>query len=833
MPNSNREDNALIVVEKEALPNELPILPLRDQVAFPTIHTSLAIKVDSAEILDAALKGDRVLGVVGVKQHDDALPMSKQVFKTGTIVKIVYVTRAPENTTIIVVEGLKRFRVAQWLTERPFLKAKITLAPELSDADLETEALHRALRDLCKDVFTMSLTAPKEAVEGLSNIQDPLHLAYVAAAYADIEFKKRQQILEIESVKEKLRELVEIMSHEKEVLSLGKKIQNDVQNEMNQKQREYYLRQQLNAIKKELGESEEDASEAAEFRRRIEKSDMSDEARGEALRELDRFAEMTPQAAEYAMVRNYLDWLLDLPWGALTTDQPDINAAWKVLNADHYGLDQVKERIVEFLSVRNLLNVRRSKTNSENAEFGPSGVGTILCFVGPPGVGKTSLGQSIARAMGREFTRMSLGGIRDEAEIRGHRRTYVGALPGRIIQAIKKAGTRNPVFMLDEVDKIGADWRGDPSSALLEVLDPAQNAAFRDHYLNVDFDLSEVMFIATANQLDTIPPPLRDRMEIIQVDGYTEFEKLQIAKQHLIPRQIASHGLDGNDVTFIDEAVRKIIISYTRESGVRQLERLVGAVCRKCVVNLTTNGWSHIVVTPELVADYLKRERFENEISEHIDLPGVATGLAVTATGGDILYVEATQMRGNGKLKLTGQLGDVMKESAQIAYSYVRAQAKSLAIEPRDFDHDDIHLHVPAGAIPKDGPSAGIAMIMALASLFSNRTVRSDVGMTGEVTLRGRVLPVGGIKMKVLAAHRAGLKTVILPKRNERDLEDVPAEIRKTMQFIMVDRIEEAIDVGLMPSGSETDSLAGKTESDLSPVNENVMAMAQLANNHH
>jgi ATP-dependent Lon protease len=560
---------------------------------------------------------------------------------------------------------------------------------------------------------------------------------------------------------------------------------------------------------------------------------MSDEARGEALRELDRFSEMTPQAAEYAMVRNYLDWLLDLPWGALTTDQPDINAAWKVLNADHYGLDQVKERIVEFLSVRNLLNVRRSKTNSENAEFGPSGVGTILCFVGPPGVGKTSLGQSIARAMGREFTRMSLGGIRDEAEIRGHRRTYVGALPGRIIQAIKKAGTRNPVFMLDEVDKIGADWRGDPSSALLEVLDPAQNAAFRDHYLNVDFDLSEVMFIATANQLDTIPPPLRDRMEIIQVDGYTEFEKLQIAKQHLIPRQIASHGLDGNDVTFIDEAVRKIIISYTRESGVRQLERLVGAVCRKCVVNLTTNGWSHIVVTPELVADYLKRERFENEISEHIDLPGVATRLAVTATGGDILYVEATQMRGNGKLKLTGQLGDVMKESAQIAYSYVRAQAKSLAIEPRDFDNDDIHLHVPAGAIPKDGPSAGIAMIMALASLFSNRTVRSDVGMTGEVTLRGRVLPVGGIKMKVLAAHRAGLKTVILPKRNERDLEDVPAEIRKTMQFIMVDRIEEAIDVGLMPSGSETDSLAGKTESDLSPVNENVMAMAQLANNHH
>jgi ATP-dependent Lon protease len=435
--------------------------------------------------------------------------------------------------------------------------------------------------------------------------------------------------------------------------------------------------------------------------------------------------------------------------------------------------------------------------------------------------------------MGREFTRMSLGGIRDEAEIRGHRRTYVGALPGRIIQAIKKAGSQNPVFMLDEVDKIGADWRGDPSSALLEVLDPAQNAAFRDHYLNVDFDLSDIMFIATANQLDTIPIALRDRMEIIQVDGYTEFEKLQIAKQHLIPRQIANHGLDLNDMTFMDEAVRKLISSYTRESGVRQLERLVGAICRKCVVNLTTNGWSHIVVTPELVADYLKREKFENETSENIDLPGVATGLAVTATGGDILFVEATQMRGTGKFKLTGQLGDVMKESAQIAYSYVRAQSKKLAVEPLDFNQEDIHLHVPAGAIPKDGPSAGIAMIMALASLLSNRTVRSDVGMTGEVTLRGRVLPVGGIKMKVLAAHRAGLRTVVLPKRNERDLEDVPAEIRKNMRFVMVDRIEEALHVGLMPIGSETESHKGQTESDLNPLSENVIAMAHIDDNHH
>jgi ATP-dependent Lon protease len=829
----NSNDNALIVVDNDDLPNELPILPLRDQVAFPTIHTSLALKNDSAEILEAALKGDRMLGIVGISQQDESHPISERVYKVGTVVKIVYVTRAAEDTTIIVAEGLKRFRISQWIAETPFLRAKIKMSPEVSDVDLETEALHRSLRSLCKEVFTMSLTAPKEAVEGLSNVQDPLHLAYIAAAYADIEFDKRQQILETDSVKQKLQKMVKIMSHEKEVLSLGKKIQNEVRDEMNQKQRKYYLRQQLNAIKKELGESEDDASEAAEFRHRIEKSDMSDEARGEALRELDRFAEMTPQAAEYAMVRNYLDWLLDLPWGVLTEDQPDINAAWKVLNTDHYGLDPVKERIVEFLSVRNLLNVRRSKMDIEKTDVASSGMGTILCFVGPPGVGKTSLGQSIARAMGREFTRMSLGGIRDEAEIRGHRRTYVGALPGRIIQAIKKAGTRNPVFMLDEVDKIGADWRGDPSSALLEVLDPAQNAAFRDHYLNVDFDLSDIMFIATANQLDTIPAPLRDRMEIIQVDGYTEFEKLQIAKNHLIPRQIANHGLDLNDMTFMDEAVRKIISNYTRESGVRQLERLVGAICRKCVVNLTTNGWSHIVVTPELIADYLKKEKFENEISENIDIPGVATGLAVTATGGDILFVEATQMHGTGKLKLTGQLGDVMKESAQIAYSYVRAQSKRLVLAPQDFDHEDIHLHVPAGAIPKDGPSAGVAMVMALASLLSHRTVRSDVGMTGEVTLRGRVLPVGGIKMKVLAAHRAGLKTVILPKRNQRDLEDVPAEIRNTMRFVMVDRIEEALDVGLMPIGSVSEPHREQTESDSNPLNENVMAMARLADIRH
>lgn len=819
----DENDKSLVVVEKDEVPEVLPIFPVRDQVVFPTLHTSLVIKSDSSELLEAALKDSRLIGIVATKSVEADLPITDQTLKIGTVARIIYVTRAPEGTTIIVVEGLKRFRIAEWLSDKPFLRAKILLDPEITDADMETEALHRSLRDLAKEVFSLSMRAPKEAVEGLSNIEDPLHLAYIAAAYSDIDVLKQQKILEEISLKEKLRELLKIMSHEKEVLAMGKKIKDKVHKDMNKSQREYYLRQQLKAIKKELGEAEEDASEAAEFRQRIEKSDLSAEARTEALKELDRFAEMTPQSAEYSMVRSYLDWLLDLPWGSMSKDQTDINAARNVLNADHYGLQEVKARVIEFLSVRNLLMLRRPETSSDDPASGPQGMGVILCFAGPPGVGKTSLGQSIARAMGREFTRMSLGGIRDEAEIRGHRRTYVGALPGRIIQAIKSAGTRNPVFMLDEVDKLGADWRGDPSSALLEVLDPAQNAAFRDNYLNVDFDLSEVIFIATANQLETIPAPLRDRMEIIQVDGYTEFEKLQIAKQHLIPRQIASHGLDDNDITFIDEAVRKIITHYTRESGVRQLERLLGSICRKCVVNLTTQGWSHIIVTPELVNDYLKKERFEPEVSEAIDLPGVATGLAVTATGGDILFVEATQMNGSGKLKLTGQLGDVMQESAQIAYSYIRAQADKLSIESQNFERSDLHLHVPAGATPKDGPSAGIAMVMALCSLFSLRTVRSDVGMTGEVTLRGRVLPVGGIKMKVLAAHRAGLKTVILPKRNARDLDDVPDEIRKAMQFVLVERIDEAIDKALTTDDQSSETHGRRSGSDIGPVNENVM----------
>jgi len=823
--NISADDKAVVKVDKNNVPDEIPILPLDGQVAFPTLNMSLGVSLGATSLVETAMKGSRLIGVVGTKVQTDKVPLPGQVYEIGTVVQILYVTRAPDNTMMLIVQGLKRFRIAEWNTGNDFLMAKINLIPETIENDIETDALHRTLRDLTQEVFSLSLDVPREAIEGLARIKDTLHLAYIAAAHSEIGYTKRQSLLEEDSLKAKLRELVKLLSREIEILSLGKKIKSDANNEMSKSQKDYYLRQQLKAIKKELGELDDNESDPNDYRQRIVESDMTDEARKEAMREWDRLEEMSPQSAEYSMVKTYLDWLLDLPWNRVSEDQTDIRMARSVLNEDHYGLRDVKDRIVENLAVRNLLAIRDANKKTDSQSKTAAATGVILCFAGPPGVGKTSLGQSIARAMGREFTRMSLGGMRDEAEIRGHRRTYIGAMPGRIIQAIKRAGTRNPVFMLDEVDKIGVGWRGDPSSALLEVLDPAQNSTFRDHYLDVDFDLSDVIFIATANQLETIPAPLRDRMEIIQLDGYTEREKLQIAKRHLIPRQLTGHGLSDSDVTFMDDAVCKIIGDYTREAGVRQLERLIGAICRKAIVKLTTNTWEHVLITPEQVAEYLKKEKFESEISETIDVPGISTGLAVTSVGGDILFVEATRMDGNGKLKVTGQLGDVMKESASIAHSYVRSRSGDLKIEPQVFKQTDVHLHVPAGAIPKDGPSAGIAMVLAQASLYSNRIVRSNVGMTGEVTLRGRVLPVGGIKMKVLAAHRAGLNTVILPKRNEKDLDDVPAEVRDTMNFILVDRIDEAIEAALKPTkdgidtaDSDPDHILNRPGIEFSPV---------------
>jgi ATP-dependent Lon protease len=819
------EDKAVVKVDPNHIPDEMPILPLANQVAFPSLNMSLAVTSRASSLVETAMNGNQLIGVVGIKNQTDETPLPGQVYETGTVVRVLYVTQAPDNSVLLVAHGLKRFSIDEWIPGKDFLRAKIKLIPEIIENDIETDALHRSILDLTQEIFSLSLDVSKEAINELRRVKDKLYLAYLAAAHVDIDFETRQALLEEDSLKAKLRKMLKILSREKEILSLGKKIKSDVHEKMSKSQREFYLRQKLKAIKKELDESDETKSGPDNYQQRIDESDMSDEARKEAARELERLEEMSPQSAEYAMVKTYLDWLLDLPWNRSSEEQTDIGVARSVLDEDHYGLQDIKDRIVEYLAVRNLLAIRDADKKADPQSKTSAATGVILCFAGPPGVGKTSLGQSIARAMGREFTRMSLGGVRDEAEIRGHRRTYIGAMPGRILQAIKRAGTRNPVFMLDEVDKIGMDWRGDPSSALLEVLDPAQNSAFRDHYLDVDFDLRDVVFIGTANQLETIPAPLRDRMEIISLDGYTELEKLQIAKRHLIPRQLTGHGLNDSDVTFMDEAVRKIIGDYTREAGVRQLERRVGAICRKAIVKLTTKTWEHVVVTPELVADYLKKEKFESEVSEVIDVPGISTGLAVTSVGGDILFVEATRMEGDGKLTVTGQLGDVMKESASIAHSYVRSKSKNLEIEPQVFKESDVHLHVPAGAIPKDGPSAGIAMVLAQASLYSNRVVRSNVGMTGEVTLRGRVLPVGGIKMKILAAHRAGLKTVILPKRNEKDLEEVPAEVRNTMDFVLVERIDEAIEAALMPTkdginaaDSNLDGILNRPEIEFSPV---------------
>ena len=669
------EGKAVVKVDKSNIPGELPILPLDGQVAFPTLNMSLGVSTRATSLVEAAMKGNRLIGVVGNKNQTDSIPLPGQVYEVGTVVQILYATRAPDDTVLLVVQGLKRFRITEWVSGSDYQSAKIILIPEILENDLETKALHRTVSDLTQEIFTLSMNVPKDAIDGLARIEDTLHLAYIAAAHSEIGFEKRQALLEENSLKAKLMDLVKLLSREQEILSLGKKIREDARDEMNKSQRNYFLRQQIKALKKELGELDENQPEPDDYQQKIVESDMTDEARELALHELERLEEMSPQSAEYSMVKTYLDWLLDIPWNRASDDQTDINAARNVLDEDHYSLQEVKDRIIEYLAVRNLLAIRDANKNTDSRSQTKAATGVILCFAGPPGVGKTSLGQSIARAMGREFTRMSLGGVRDEAEIRGHRRTYIGAMPGRIIQAIKRAGTRNPVFILDEVDKIGMDWRGDPSSALLEVLDPAQNSAFRDHYLDVDFDLSDVIFIATANQLETIPVPLRDRMEIIQLDGYTEMEKLQIGKRHLIPRQLSGHGLKDSDVTFMDEAVRKIISDYTREAGVRQLERLIGSICRKSIVKLTTKTWEHVIITPELVADFLKKEKFENENSETIDIPGISTGLAVTSVGGDILFVEATGMEGSGKLKLTGQLGDVMKESASIAHSYVRSKS--------------------------------------------------------------------------------------------------------------------------------------------------------------
>ena len=782
------------------IPDELPVLPLRGVVVYPLMVLPLTVgQPRSVRLVDDVAVGNRLVGLVASKDPELDEPAPDDVYQVGTAALIHRLIKSPDGTMRIIVQGLERIHIDEWAAEEPYLRARVSTLSDIlpEEGAVEAEALMRNVVDLFGRLVALVPHLPDELMMAAASTDDPRQLVYLISTSMRMDLQDAQEILELDHVTDKLRRLTNILTRELEVLELGKKIQSEAQSEMEKMQREYFLREQLKAIQRELGEGDEQQLEIEELRTKIAEADMTEEAEKEALRELSRLEKLPPAAAEYGVIRTYLDWLTSLPWSVTTKDSLNIAHARQVLDEDHYDLDKIKERILEYLSVRKL-RLERSEER-EQEELHPQDLirrereGVILCFVGPPGVGKTSLGQSIARALDRKFTRMSLGGVRDEAEIRGHRRTYIGALPGRIIQTIRRVGSKNPVIMLDEVDKIGADWRGDPSSALLEVLDPEQNREFRDHYMDVAFDLSQVMFITTANVLDTIPGPLRDRMEILQLSGYTEEEKTNIAKGYLVPRQIRENGLRDSEISFTDEALRTIIRDYTREAGVRSLERQIGGVCRKVATKVAEGKFESVVVDSSQVSEYLGKPVYFFEAAERCDQPGVATGLSVTAVGGDILFIEATKMPGQKGLTITGQLGEVMKESAQAALSYVRSQADRLGFDQNFFDKSDIHVHVPAGAVPKDGPSAGVTIATALASLLTGRAVRADVGMTGEITLRGQVLPVGGIKEKALAAHRAGLRTVIIPKRNERDLDDLPEDIRDEMTFVLVDRVDEVL----------------------------------------
>ena len=789
----------------EQIPPELPILPLRGVVVYPQTAVPLTIgQSRSIRLVDDVMAGEeRLIGLVASKDPDLDAPAPEDLYSVGTVAIVHRLFRAPDGTIRLLVQGLARFHLGEFIHLDPYLTAKIELFPEVMADDLEVEALARNARDQFEHIAEMIPSIPRELVASVVGLEDPLQTIYTIANFQRMDLNVAQDLLELDPVLEKLKKLVTVLTREVEMLEIGQKIQNEARSEIDKVQREYFLREQLKAIQRELGEDDEQTAETEEFRKKIEAAEMPEEPEKMARRELERLSRLPTAAAEYGVIRTYLDWLVSLPWSIATKDDLDISRARQVLDQDHHGLQDVKERILEYLAVRKLKEERKDELAADESVDVIRRVreGVILCFVGPPGVGKTSLGQSIARAMGRKFIRISLGGVRDEAEIRGHRRTYIGAMPGRILQALRRVETRNPVFMLDEVDKLTYDFHGDPASALLEVLDPEQNVEFRDHYLEVGFDLSQVMFITTANLLEPIPAPLRDRMEIIRLSGYTESEKIEIARGYLIPRQLRENGLLPKEVAFTGEALQNIIRSYTREAGVRNLEREIGAVNRKVVTRIAEGKKKKYKITPEYVREFLGRPQFfgNEEVAERTSIPGVATGLAYTPTGGDVLFIEATGMPGSKGFQLTGSLGDVMQESARAALSFVRSRAEELSLEPTFFDHTDIHLHVPSGAQPKDGPSAGVTMATALVSLISKRPVRSDVGMTGEITLRGQVLPVGGIKEKVLAAHRSRLKTVILPKRNEADLEDLPEEVRKGMKFVYVDTVEQVISAALVP----------------------------------
>ncbi len=823
--------------------DDLPVLPLRGIVVYPMMWLPLTIGQErSIQMVEETLPQSRIIALVTSKDESVEEPSPEQIYEIGTAAQVHRVLKAPDGTIRLAVQGLERIRLTEFVQGKPYLRARVEVLPETLEEGLDIDGTARAVQDLFRRLVQLDSQMPDELAVMAANVENARQLAYLVASSTRLEMEDAQQLLEMDSVQDKLLRLTQLLHNEVDVLELGHKIQSQAQGEMEKMQKDFFLREQIKAIQKELGEEDEQVADIRELEERIEGAGMPEEAHKEALRELNRMRRMPIQAAEYSVIKTYLDLMVSLPWQQTTEDNLDITHAREVLEEDHYGLDEIKDRIVEYLAVRRLRAARKAGRDSEEEEDVRDKIrrereGVLLCFVGPPGVGKTSLGISIARAMGRKFMRLALGGVRDEAEIRGFRRTYIGSMPGRIIQTLRRVESKNPVFMLDEVDKLGRDFRGDPTSALLEVLDPEQNREFRDHYLDVAFDLSEVMFITTANVLDTIPSPLRDRMEVIHLSSYTETEKVKIAQQYLVFRQIKENGLREGEIVFTEEALHKIVHDYTREAGVRNLEREIGKICRKVAATVAirvplqlqaplplglddtasqqgyiekrvdgrpkrdnnVDSSETVRITPKTLADYLGKRRFQREeIVDRTRMPGVAVGLSWTMTGGEILFFEATKMPGKKGFVLTGQLGDVMKESAQAALSYIRSRAHEFNLAPDFFEDIDIHLHIPEGALPKDGPSAGVTMVTAIASLLTGRSVHPDIGMTGEVTLRGKVLGIGGLKEKVLAAARAGLGTIILPAANEADLEDLPENVRESMKFILVDTVDEVLEEALL-----------------------------------
>jgi ATP-dependent Lon protease len=784
IPSANGEPREATV--RTTLPEALPILPLRDSVPFPETLTPLAIGQErSVRLVNDVLAGNRMLAMAASKDPESENPAPGDLYRVGVAGVVARMLKVPDGTLRILVHGAQRVRIVDFTATDPYFVARIEEAPDELVPSPELEALHRNVQATFSRIIQEVPYLPEELQIAVANLDDPSELAHMIAGALRIKTEEKQQLLEEVNVARRLRLLSEILARELELVEIGTRIQTQVQSEMEKGQREYFLRQQLKAIQEELGEVDETQAEAQELRQELEQANLPEHAWKQAERELGRFERLPPQAAEHGVIRSYLEWIASLPWSKSTEDNLDLTHARETLDRDHYDIEKVKDRILEFLAVRKLKPDARS---------------SILCFVGPPGVGKTSLGRSIADAMGRSFERISVGGVRDESEIRGHRRTYIGAMPGTIIRALRDAGSNNPVLMIDEIDKMGADFRGDPASAMLEVLDPEQNSTFRDHYLDLPFDLSSTFFICTANQLDTVPPALRDRMEIIELAGYTHEEKREIAKRYLVPRQMERNGVGRSKIEFTDEALDVIIDGYTREAGVRNLEREIGSVCRKVAREFAEGTRrSKRTIRARTVTELLGKRRVQPEVQRRTGEPGVATGLAWTPVGGDVLFVEATAFPGDGKLQITGQLGDVMKESAAAALSYIKNAASSLDGNVPDdwFRSHDVHVHVPAGAIPKDGPSAGITMATALASRLTGRPVRADTAMTGEITLTGQVLPIGGLKEKALAAQRAGINRLIIPRRNEPDIDDIPEHLRKRMKFVLVDSVDEVLDAAL------------------------------------